>query len=643
MASSDKTLGMGCPIARREFLGGVALTAAAAAAPKHLLAQNASEAADYYPPSLTGMRGSHDGSFETAHSASLDGEEFSWPADQTDDNYDLIVVGGGISGLAAARFYQQQAGSDARILILENHDDFGGHARRNEFQVGGRTIIGYGGSQSFENPGRYSKVTKRLLKDLAVDVDKFYSAYDQELYDFLGLGLYFDRETYGVDKVVTVLQASPFDRLGNPESSFDWIDQTPLSEETKRSLWKVYVSKEDYLGQFSARQKIEKLLSMSYNDYLRKFIGVTEEGISLFQKRTHGYWGYGTDAVTALDAAMFEMPGFQGLGVEKEIGAMANEELSIFSAEPDEDSEPYIFHFPDGNASVARLLVRKLIPGVAPGSTMEDIVIARFDYSRLDEVTSSVRLRLNSTVVQVRHETAPGKGALDIMYMRDGQAHRVRAKQCVLACYNSLIPYMCPELPQEQKVGLAYNVKMPLVYSHVLINSWQPFVDLGLQFVQSPGRWHSALSLDFPVSLGSYRFSSDPSEPMMLHMTYVPTRPNEGLALRDQFRAARYDLLETTFEQFEREIRTHLAGMLSTTGFDPARDIEAITVNRWAHGYAYDYNALFDPQWPEGKAPHEIGRKTFGNIAIANSDAGADAYANVAIDQAHRAVQDLVS
>jgi spermidine dehydrogenase len=209
----------------------------------------------------------------------------------------------------------------------------------------------------------------------------------------------------------------------------------------------------------------------------------------------------------------------------------------------------------------------------------------------------------------------------------------------VLACYNTMIPYLCPELPDRQKEALGYLVKIPLIYTNVALRNWTSFQNLGIAHVYAPGSYHSSLSLNQTVDIGDYRSVRSPEEPALIRMVRVPTQP--GLPERDQHRAGRYDIQNTSFEKFEREIRDQLGRILRPGGFDPDTDITAITVNRWPHGYAYEYNPLFDPVWPDGGAPHEIGRARFGRIAIANSDAGAAAYTDSAIDQAYRAVQEL--
>lgn len=272
---------------------------------------------------------------------------------------------------------------------------------------------------------------------------------------------------------------------------------------------------------------------------------------------------------------------------------------------------------------------------------MEDMVTARFDYSRLDEESSPVRVRLNSTVVRVRHRGDPASAKdMEVIYVRGGKPQRVRGRYGILACWNGVIPYLCPDLPEAQRKGLSYAVKVPLVSTNVLIRNWKSFHQLGISWVSCPGSYYSSVGLDFPVSLGDYHHPRSPEEPMVLGVLRVPTSP--GLPPREQFRTGRYELLETAFETFERNIRDQLGRMLGEGGFDPARDIEAITVNRWPHGYAYEYQYHGEPDLTEENKPCIVGRQPFGRLSIANSDAAGEAYADAAIDQAYRAVQEIL-
>jgi spermidine dehydrogenase len=613
------------PISRRDFLNGVALTIAAGLTP----AAQAAAQPQRYPPALTGLRGHHAGAFETAHALALEGKSFDVGKLPVEERYDLVVVGGGISGLAAAWYYRR-ARPKARILILDNHDDFGGHAKRNEFTLDGRLVIGYGGSESIQSPkALWSETAKGLLRDLGVEVGRFETAFDRRLHHSLELsrGIFFPRESFGRDALVTGDPSSlsgddESQRLGHARPIDALVADFPVSAESRAQLLALYDPKRDPLAGKSTDEKQKLLKTTSYRDYLTKICGCGEEAANCFQGRPLGFYGLGADSIPAADARDLGYPGFAGLGL---------------GGRKSEYREPYIYHFPDGNASLARLLVRSLIPGVAPGRTMDDVVLARFDYGKLDVKGAPVRIRLDSTCINVRNA---GDKAF-VGYVRDGKLHRVQARHVVLACFHMVIPHIMPELPAPQRAALSQNVKTPLVYSSVLIRNWQAWIKLGIHDISAPMSFHNRVKLDFPVSLGGYRHARDPSEPVVVHMVHVPGAPRQGLTAREQFRAGRSQLLGMTFEDFEERIRDDLDRMLGPGGFASARDIAAITVNRWSHGFGYVANSLFDPD--DYDAVLARARRKAGRVTIANSDAGGDAYAHLSIDHAARAVKELLA
>ena len=617
-------------ITRRDFLNGVAITVAAGMTPLQLL--QAAPDGRYYPPALTGLRGSHVGSFEVAHQMGWEKKVFDTEKLPITEDYDLVVVGGGLSGLSAAWFYREKH-PKAKILILENHDDFGGHAKRNEFQAGGRMIIGYGGSEALQSPNHlYSKEVNGLLKKLGVDIKRFETAFDRQFYPNLGLsrGVFFDKENFGEDKLVTgdptpmVADDIAPDQL-HARSISDFINDFPLPAEDRQALIDLHMAPKDYLPGKTAEEKADHLAATSYRNFLLKDVGLSEGAVKYFQSRTNDFMALSIDAVAAADAYSVGFPGFAGMNL-----APISEEAAA------EMEEPYIYHFPDGNASVARLLVRSLIPGVAPGHTMDDIVLATFDYARLDQPKAAVRLRLNSTAVSVRNVD----GGVHIGYSRGGQLAQVRGKRCILACYNMMIPYLLKDLPAPQAHALSQNVKYPLVYTKVVIRNWQSFQKLGVHEIYAATQPYSRIKLDYPVSMGGYDHPRDPTQPIGLHMVYVPTSPNSGMNARDQARAGRGKLYGQTFEQLEAQLRDQLQRMLGPGGFKHETDILAITVNRWSHGYASFSNSLFDDA-DESEALMNLARKPVGHVSIANSDAAWSAYAHAAIDEAFRAVREV--
>ncbi|HKF26330.1 MAG TPA: hypothetical protein VKB24_10145, partial [Candidatus Acidoferrum sp.] len=419
-----------------------------------------------------------------------------------------------------------------------------------------------------------------------------------------------------------------------------FLSNSPLTEAVRRDILRLEVEDRDYLPGLSSAEKKDRLSRMSYKDFLLNVAKADPGAVAFYQTRTNGEWGVGIDAEPALDCWALGLPGFQGLRLEP--GAAPH---MSYSAAGYATGGSDRFHFPDGNASIARLLVRNLIPAAVPGGSADDVVTASVDYARLDSPQSPIRIRLNSTVVRVRNvaqaQDVQHAKEVEVTYASGTELRAVRAAGCVLACWNMAIPYLCPDLPEKQKEALHYLVKVPLVYTSVGLNKWTAFRQLGVSNIYCPGAYWNSVSLNWPVNIGEYLSPRSPEEPTLVHLSRTPCKP--GLPAREQHQAGRMELLATDFRTFERSIRDQLARMLSPGGFDPARDIAAITVNRWPHGYGYEYNPLFDPDWPEGQAPHIIGRRKFGNITIANSDSGATAYTDVAIDQAHRAVSELLS
>jgi spermidine dehydrogenase len=614
-----RELGMERPIARRDFLNGVAIGIAGASTALNgadALAQPAAQGANY-PPVRAGLRGNYPAAieeFDRIRAAQY--TEFPVPDSNINEEYDLVIVGGGISGLSAAHFYRTALGTGQRILILDNHDDFGGHAKRNEFHHQGKKFIACGGTLGIATPFPYSYGAKALVKELGIEVERnaeFLNRDLEEKYDLVA-GTFFDKEHFGEDRLVP----------GNPRLP-QFFAKAPLTDAARRDLIRLHGKNPDYMAGMSDEEKRTKLAKISYQDYLLHMAKITPDALPFFLGMG-GRNNKRVDTTPALEAAQHGSPGFNGLGLHLE------ERFSEAS---------YRFHFPDGNASLARLLVSKLIPAAIPGKqSMNTILDAPVAYERLDESNSTMRIRLSSPVVRVQHDSPPEKAQwVRVAYRKNGKLAAVRGRYCILACYNALIPALVPEIPERQKEALAYPVKVPMMYNNVLIRRWTAWQKLGVSRISSPGMYHPSMNLDPGSTVGGYRGVTSPDEPVIVHFVRNPNKP--GLPRKEQNRAGQQELLSMSFKDFELKIRQQMARTLGPGGFDPAEDILAITVNRWPYGYAYTYDTLADPDVPQEQRPHVIGRQRFGRVTMANSDAGAAAFTNQAMDEANRAVEEL--
>jgi len=609
-------------ISRRDFLNGTALAIAAGMAPAQLLAAAQARTDVPYPPALTGLRGNHPGTFTLAHSLAREGAKY--PTVMAHEAFDLVVVGGGLSGLAAAWFYRRRYGTGKRILILDNHDDFGGHAKRNEFTVRGKRLVTYGGSAEMPLTAAGDAAVRELLAGLGLDPERAPLAAPVDPYAALGMGraVFFDADHFGRDQW---LPGDPFGELvdarngrqGGPADAATlrkFLDAAPLPPQDRAALARLAEGSVDYLAGMPVAERAAYLRGTRYATFLRDKAGIGLGGQRFLRSRSNDAYALDADGISVADAIAIGLPAGAGMPAPAPNPRLGKSPASKL-------------WFPDGNASLARLLVQSLIPGVATLASPVDVVSAAFDYSRLDQDGAPTRLRLNSTAIAVD----PDGPITRVTYGWQGNLHRVEARHVVLAGWNMMIPYLMPSLPAAQKDRLRAEVKAPLVYTKVALDHWKSFAALRTRRIHAPAMAYTDLWLEPPAG-------ATPADPAVLHMLYVPTVPDSGMSARERFRAGRAFLLGTPFSELERGIRTQLDRMLGPAGFASRDVIRGITVNRWAHGYSYMPDSLAGEDasaWPSLPGA--------GNVSFANSDNAGSPSLTAAIAQGKRAVDRLAS
>jgi spermidine dehydrogenase len=670
-------------ITRRDFLDGVAITAAglaaAAAAPNLTGAEAALRSrsrTSSYPPTDTGIVGERNAVIHDI--TAIDG--FPNPRDvhstkggpgihprrvrDVDDVYDLVVVGAGASGLAAAKWYQDRFGANAKILLIDPLPDFGGHSHRNEFHIGDTMLLRNGGTVNLDSigtwnrpagslldiPGSYGQPALDMLAFCGVDPNNFPSSANQNT--GLRQAYLFPRKDWGKDYVVP----NTINSVGLEE----FLTTTPYSAAAQAGIVRAIEDEDtDWIalkhGPKTDEQKKAILAKITYKEYLKNYVGLNEEATGWFQRNSHGLFAAGIHVTQAGDMWALEEDGFAGLALEPTIfpgiGRTAQQDMQ-------ENGGP-TRAWPDGNTSLLRLLVSKLIPsaisdvnGARPNQ--ETVLIAKADYSELDRRDHKVRIRLNHTVTDVK--PAHGRNKLaEITYVRTGgdcrSGERVRAKHVVMACWNRVTARIVDGLPHDQVKNLDYARKAPLIYCRVGLNNWKAFSDARISSITPRGNslfWDSTslqVGQRFGTVYGPPAGSPvTPDKPALISLTCTPGSLRAKSQL-ESYEEGRKTLLEMRFRDFERAIVDVLDRTLNTSGgdFDPERDIHSIMVNRWNYGYAYELTSIYDPSLfgPNDKQPHVKGRRPYKNVAIANSDSGAFAYTHSAINEAYRAVQEL--
>jgi len=616
-SEQDLFLGMNRPITRRDFLQGTALIIAGAAFGCNRGNDSKISSTNHnYPPNLTGLRGQDLVSTTLAHGV-RDGKFAQLPGDVVDtgEEYDLVVIGAGLAGLAAAYVYHREKKGRCKILILDNHDDFGGHARRNTFQWQGTALIGPGGTFALEEPEHSPAEAVEIFNELGIDPKHMESYRDDEFNKRFELssGVFFDDRIYPsiTSKWVNGFYDTPY---------ADFFARSPLSTETYSELVELYTTRKNYL---SGVEDLEKVLAeMSWEKFIREKMGLGDDAVRFANLYATDLVGLGCDAVSALSG--YEVgPGFAGMGGE---GFQEVDGILRYAYDPKS-------RFPDGNHTIARRLLQAILPEAVPGgNTMEEVFNSTVDYSSFDKKENNVRVRLRSMAVRVQHEGDVSRAQNVIVHYSqpDGKVYRVRSRSAVMAGWGMVAKHIVPEFPAEQLGALDKYRYCSAVYINVLLKHWRPIAELGMYEMYLPGGYCTWMHIADPLHVGTYRPEYHPDKPTLLSMYKYIYKP--GLDPDEQMILGRMEMENKPFEEYEREIRAELQHLFGSHGFSAADDILAITVNRWGHGY----NFFKGPKSADDK-PYVRGRKKLGRISFAGADAGGSPWTQLALQQGRRA------
>jgi spermidine dehydrogenase len=688
-------------ITRRDFLDGVAITAAglaAASAAPYLTGAEAALASGggggglprgYYPPTTTGVKGQRDEVIDAI--MKIDGRPDPDRVHSTrggpgirlkkvydsGEDYDCVIVGAGASGIAAAKHYRDCFGQDSKILLLDALPDFGGHSTRNEFHVGGRTFLRNGGTVNLDSigtwdqpagplldiPGEYGEPALDLLDYAGVDADTFPDFVGSAIPSSFGLraALLFPAKEFGRDTATPNRQNAT-----EPNTPAGWtafLSRTPFSPAARAAIVRIQTDEDtDWIaaehGPMSVADKIQLLTRITYRRYLQHYIGAPDQAILQYQRNSHSLLGAGVQAVSAADMWLLGQPGFEGLG----LGDPTNITFPGIGRTPQmgvrDPIDPTLF-WPDGNTSLLKLVLARLIPGsVLDGGAIPDqetVVRTKVDYSKLDRRGNDVRIRLNSLVVRVQPGHGRGrKGLASVDYTPVGErswsqkGYRVHARHVIMACWNRVTAQIVEGLPREQVEGLCYARKVPLIYGRAVLKNWNAWAAAKVSSISPRGNslfWDST-SIAANSSFGTVYGPTpvDPALPAVLNFTVVPSGHDRTPQLA-AYEEGREKLLSMSSRDLERSLWDVIDRTLGPLGgdFEPRRDVAAVMFNRWNYGYAHELTSVWDPSTygPDSEHPHVKGRRPYRNVAIANSDSASFAYTHSAIDEGYRAVRDL--
>lgn len=602
---AHKSVGPGTDITRRDFLNGTLLGAGAMLldlpAPSAMLGANS----DWNGYGGVGDYAHSNGNtwqvMSVGHEV-RDGryDHIDPPAQDTGETFDLVVVGGGLSGLGAAYFFAKQRPAQ-KCLILENHPIFGGEAKQNEFIVNGQRLIGPQGSNNFGFPQRPGTISYELFAELGLPRHFEHQSWDPKLKPMI-----FAKDNYGFQ--IWADKGPNFGFFFDANSAGgkgQWVydmwshdlEGTPFSPKLKQDFITWRTSEKQYYGGQDLNRWLD---SMTYKDYIEKVMGL-DPGVTRYADPIlSAAVGLGCDVTSAYTAWEIQMPGF------------------AFTRKGSAHHSEY-HSFPGGNVAIARYFMKALIPGSIRGErTFEDILNGRVNFDALDQPGSSMRIRLGSTAVRVEHDGTPhGAERVLVTYASPAGVRRIEAKGVVMAGGSWITKLVVRDLPEDYKLAYQQFHRSPMLVVNVALSNWRFLYKMGLTGCRWFDGFGFCCNIRQPMLVGDYQPPLDPEKPTILTF-YVPFY-YPGLPIHDQGVRGRTELFSTSYADYERQIRDQMVKLFGAGGFNSMKDIAGIILNRWGHAYADPQPGFYFGR--DGKpAPRDILRQRFSRIAFAHSE-----------------------
>jgi spermidine dehydrogenase len=614
-------------ITRRDFLNGTLLGSGAmllnGASPARLLAGAAAARSD---DDWTGYGGVGDYANSNGNTAAVleaghqirDGGFENLPADviDTGEIYDCVIVGGGISGLAAGLIFQRKAGEGKTCLVIDNHPIFGGEAKRNEFLVDGHRLIGHQGSALFWRPYPHSFMA-RFYESIGLKTQRL----EYQKWGGPGPEIALERTPYIGSSPYGFYFGGKFGQAQGVWVADPWgkkLEGAPISAKTREELLRCLApdqalsQKPQYRGDAVSR----RLDTMTLEDHLMERYGISRETVRTFLLDDGGGYGLGPDALSGYTGYAFD-----------ELGPIPEEGTQMF---------------PDGNSGIARLIVKTLIPEAIAGSAaIEDVCRNAVNFAALDRAGAASRIRLDSTAVWVKHDGDPAKSeSVTIAYSRGGKTYRVKARSVVMAGGSWTTKHIVRELPADRKEAYSQFYRSPCMVANVAVRNWRFLYKLGISGCQWFEGLGSFLQIHKLALCGTDSATIGPDSSVVLTMKVLYTNP--GKTAEQQGHMGRAEMVSTSFREYERQIRRQLTDMFARSGFDASRDIAGIILNRWGHAYASPAPGFYFGK--DGKpAPGDVLRAApFARIAFANTDLSGTPDHKSSILEADRAVEQLL-